>query len=197
MLEFAKGYFRRTVFKTYRFFKHPRKLKTSPTMRWFARHFLDKRVWKPTQHTFSGGMAVGTFITLQLLPIQMPAATILAAIFRVNIPIAIAMCWVSNPVTMAVLVPLEYQVGKWVMDLIGDVPTTPFPTKFPDDVMEMWLAMREHAPVMLFGGLVLGAVLIPISYIITYVSWGVVERWNKFRRQPTLPLKGSDGSNLS
>lgn len=189
MLDYAKGYFRRTVFKTIRFLKHPRKLKQSGVMRWFALHFLNKRVWKPTQHTLSGGMAIGTFITLQLLPIQMPAATIAAAIFRVNIPIAIAMCWVSNPVTMAVLVPLEYQVGKWVLDILTDVPSTPFPTKFPEDIADMWLAMREHAPVMLFGGVVLGAVLVPVSYVLTYVSWGAVEQWNRFRKQPTLPLK--------
>ncbi len=191
MVEYAKGWFRRSVFKTYRFFKHPRKLKTRPLMRWFARHFLDKRVWKPTQHTFSGGMAVGTFITLQLLPIQMPSAAILAAIFRVNIPIAIVMCWVSNPVTMAALVPLEYQVGKWVLDLLTDVPSTPFPTKFPEDIADMWLALKEHAPVMLFGGVVLGAVLVPVSYVLTYLTWGALEHWNKFRKQPVLPLEDS------
>jgi uncharacterized protein (DUF2062 family) len=192
MVEFAKGWFRRSVFKTYRFFKHPRKLKTRPIMRWFARHFLDKRVWRPTQHTFAGGMAIGTFITLQLLPIQMPAATILAAVFRVNIPIAIAMCWVSNPVTMAVLAPLEYHVGKWALAFMTKVPTTPFPTKFPEDIAEMWLALREHAPVMLFGGVILGAALTPISYVLTYGIWGAVDRWNKYRRQPTLPLEKAD-----
>lgn len=188
MVDFAKGYFRRSVFKTYRFFKHPRKLKTRPFMRWFARHFLDKRVWKPTQHTFAGGMSIGMFITLQLLPIQMPAATILAAVFRVNIPIAIIMCWVSNPVTMAVLVPLEYKVGKWALALITKVPSTPFPARFPDDMAEMWIALREHAPVMLFGGVLMGAVLAPLSYVVSYATWGAIDRWNKYRKQPALPL---------
>jgi len=194
MVEFAKGYFRRSVFKTYRFLKHPRKLKASPLMRWFARHFLDKRVWKPTQHTFSGGMAVGTFVTLQLLPIQMPSAAILAAVFRVNIPIAIAMCWVSNPVTLAALVPLEYHVGKWALAFLTEVPSTPFPDKFPMDVAGMWLALKEHAPVMLFGGVVLGAILAPISYVLSYVIWGAIDHWNRFRKQPVLPLK--KGSNV-
>lgn len=189
MVEYAKGWFRRSVFKTYRFFKHPRKLKTRPLMRWFARHFLDKRVWRPTQHTFAGGMAVGMFITLQLLPIQMPSAAILAAVFRVNIPIAIVMCWLSNPVTMAALVPLEYEVGKWALALITRVPSTPFPDRFPEDMAEMWLALREHAPVMLFGGVVLGALLAPVSYILSYGIWGGLERWNRYRRQPALPLE--------
>jgi uncharacterized protein (DUF2062 family) len=192
MLDFARGYFRRTVFKTIRFLKHPRKLKHSGVMRWFALHFLNKRVWKPTQHTFSGGLAIGTFITLQLLPIQMPSATILAAIFRVNIPIALVMCWLSNPLTIAALVPLEYAVGKWALAFLTVVPTTPFPTKLPADVAGLWLALKEHAPVMLFGGVVLGAFLAPASYVLSYLSWGWLEQWNQRRRQPVLPL-GNDG----
>ncbi len=191
MLDYAKGYFRRTVFKTIRFLKHPRKLKQSGIMRWFALHFLNKRVWKPTQHTFSGGMAIGTFITLQLLPIQMPSATILAAIFRVNIPIALVMCWLSNPVTLAALVPLEYQVGKWVLAWLTEVPTTPFPSELPADVAGMWLALKEHAPVMLFGGVILGGVLAPLTYVASYFSWGWLEHWNRERRHPGLPVDDS------
>lgn len=192
MLEFARGYFRRTVFKTIRFLKHPRKLKQSGVMRWFALHFLNKRVWKPTQHTLSGGMAIGTFITLQLLPIQMPSATILAAIFRVNIPIALVMCWLSNPFTLAALVPLEYKVGKWALGLLTKVPTTPFPTHLPEDVAGMWLALKEHAPVMLFGGVVLGAILAPVAYALTYLGWGWLQRWNRNRHEPRLPLVDAD-----
>lgn len=188
MVEFAKGHFRRSVFKTYRFLKHPRKLKKSPVMRWFARHFLHKGVWRPTQHTFAGGMAVGMFVTLQLLPIQMATAVILAAIFRVNIPVAVALSWVSNPVTVPFLAVAEYKVGKWLLSLYSQVPSTPFPTQLPESIAEMWLGLREHAPVMLFGGLILGALVAPVSYALTYVSWGGVQHWNQRRRQPALPL---------
>ena len=189
MVELAKSYFRRSVFKTYRFFKHPRKLKQSPMMRWFARHFLDKRVWKPTRHTFAGGMAVGVFMTLQLLPIQMPSAAILAAVFRVNIPIAIIMCWLSNPLTFAALVPAEYQIGKWILAWYSTVPTTPFPRELPESLAELWLALKEHTPVMLFGGLIMGAVLSPLSYGISYMTWSWAEAWTKRRKQPALPLQ--------
>ncbi len=171
MLDFIRGYFRRTVFKTIRFLKHPRKLKQSGIMRWFALHFLNKRVWKPTQHTFAGGMSIGTFITLQLLPIQMPSATILAAIFRVNIPIALALCWVSNPFTVPLLVPLEYAIGKWFLALYTTVPSTPFPNHLPESMVDAWVVLKEHAPVMLIGGIVLGAICALVSYIATWGVW--------------------------
>lgn len=172
MLTLARGWFRRSIFKTIRFLKHPRKLRDRPVMRWFARHFLDKQVWKPTQHTLSGGMAVGMFITLQLLPIQTPSAVILAAIFRVNIPIAIALCWLSNPFTIPFLAWLEYAVGKWFLALYTTVPATPFPKQLPDSMVDAWVVLREHAPVMLMGGILVGAVGALISYV---ASWGVWE----------------------
>jgi uncharacterized protein (DUF2062 family) len=171
-----QGWFRRSVFKTIRFLKHPRKLRDRPAMRWFARHFLDKRVWRPTQHTLSGGMAVGMFITLQLLPIQMPTATILSAIFRVNIPVAIALCWLSNPFTIPFIAWLEYLIGKWFLALYTTVPTTPFPSELPDSMVDAWIVLKEHAPVMLMGGIILGAVGALVSYIATWGGWEITSR---------------------
>lgn len=176
MLTMVRGWFRRSVFKTIRFLKHPRKLRQRPVMRWFARHFLDKHVWKPTQHTLSGGMAVGMFITLQLLPIQTPSAVILAAIFRVNIPIAIAMCWLSNPFTIPFLAWVEYAIGKWFLAFYTAVPATPFPEHLPDSMVDAWVVLKEHAPVMLVGGILLGAVAALFSYLATWGGWEVSSR---------------------
>ncbi|WP_395741006.1 DUF2062 domain-containing protein [Prosthecobacter sp.] len=182
MVAFFRGWFRRSVFKTIRFLKHPRKLRKSPAMKWFARHFLDKRVWKPTQHTFSGGMAVGMFMTLQLLPIQMPAATILSAIFRVNIPIAIALCWLSNPFTLLPIAWAEYVIGKWFLAFYTTVPTTPFPTQLPDSMVEVWMVLKEHAPVVLFGGIILGAIVAPVSYVLSWGCWAIGARMEKAKK---------------
>ncbi len=182
MMAMLQGWFRRSVFKTIRFLKHPRKLRERPAMRWFARHFLDKRVWKPTQHTLSGGTAVGVFITLQLLPIQMPTATILSAIFRVNIPIAIALCWLSNPFTIPFIAWLEYAIGKWFLALYTTVPATPFPNHLPESMVDAWMVLKEHAPVMLVGGIILGAIGALISYIATWSIWEVTSRLEVAKR---------------
>jgi uncharacterized protein (DUF2062 family) len=187
MVDFVNGYFRRSIFKAYRFLKHPRKLKQSPTMRWFARHFLDKHVWKPTQHTFAGGMAVGLFVTVQLLPIQMPTAAILAAIFRVNIPIALILCWASNPATLAPIAWLENMLGTWLMHHFGDptvLAATMAITKEPE-ALEKGIAF---AKAMFLGGVCIGGILAPIGYITSYVTWGALERWNRYRKAPLLPL---------
>lgn len=183
MRAMIRGWFRRTVFKTIRFLKHPRKLRERPVMRWFARHFLDKRVWRPTQHTLAGGMAVGAFITLQLLPIQTPSAVLLAAILRVNIPAAIVMCWLSNPFTIPFLAWLEYTIGKWFLALHTTVPASSFPTELPDSMVDAWMVLREHAPVMLVGGVILGAACALAGYAMTWGVWEAASRMEAAKKQ--------------
>jgi hypothetical protein len=73
-----QGWFRRSVFKTIRFLKHPRKLRQRPRCAGSRAIFSTSVSGGPRSTHFAGGMAVGMFITLQLLPIQMPTATILA-----------------------------------------------------------------------------------------------------------------------
>lgn len=182
MKDYLRGYFRRLVFKTYRGLKHPRRLKNSALMRWFALHFLDKSVWRPSQYTLAGGAALGLFISMQLLPMQMLFAAIAAAVLRMNIPIAVAMCWITNPITVPPLIPIEHAIGKWALSFFSDVPTTPFPKEIPGTLAESWLALKEHAPVMLFGGVILGAVLAPLAYMVAWFSWNSFHRWNDERK---------------
>jgi hypothetical protein len=172
MLDIVRGQFRKIVFKTYRYLKHPRRLKHNALLRWFARHFLDKRVWKPTQHTFAGGMAVGLLVTMQLLPGQMPLAIILAAACRVNIPIAVAVCWLSNPATFVPIGVFEKEVGERILQFFGD-PTAHWISLIQSEGLRTGVA---YAHQMFIGGLVIGALLAPAGYVLTYVLWGLLAR---------------------
>jgi uncharacterized protein (DUF2062 family) len=189
MFDLARGYFRKTLFRTYRYLKHPRRLKASPLLRWFSRHFLDKHVWKPTAHTFAGGAAIGALVMMQLVPGQMPVAAILAALFRVNIPIAIMTCWITNPVTMVPTAVAEIHVGNWLLGILGHA------TEGAPDMesargllhfVSLWLrgldttgalpgdgipTLFSWLKSMLVGGLVSGAVMGVIGYFGTLLLW--------------------------
>ena len=197
MIQLAQGYFRKTVFKTLRYFKHPRKLKNSPLRRWFSRHFLNKRVWKPTQHTFAAGLAIGMFVMMQLAPGQMPVAALLAAIFRVNIPIAVIACWISNPFTFVPFGWAQKQVGDWA---------TPYLPGFLRDGIHNfvhWMVAHiqdlpnwlRHAvgddllakgpsfiSSMYVGGVVIGLVLAILSYPLAWVIWEFFARMHAARK---------------
>lgn len=183
MLDLARGYFRRTVFRTYRFLKHPRKLRRSRFMRWFARHFLDKHVWRPTQHTLAGGMAVGLFVMMQLIPGQMPLAILLAAALRVNIPIAVIACWISNPATFVPIGWFEKEVGDWVLSFFGD----PFGHFIDSIVEESGAKGLRFARSMYLGGVISGALLAPVGYLVTWAGWGWFGKWVTKRHRKQHP----------
>lgn len=80
--------------------------------------FVYERLIKPifeikdSPHSISLGVALGLWIAFTpTIGIQMVMALIICTIFRANILIAIAMCWISNPVTMVPLYYSYYRVG--------------------------------------------------------------------------------------
>jgi uncharacterized protein len=185
MLEKTRWYIRRAVFRTYRYLKHPRRLKTSPIMRWFALHFLDQHVWRPCQATFAGGCAVGFFICAQLIPGQIPLGILLAAIFRVNIPTAIVLSWISNPFTFAPIGLAEKAFGDWLLAFFGDPLNGAIHRIGNEDVAK---GVR-FAQSMYLGGMVGGLLAVPLGYALGWVSWTGVAKLFRLPLTKRLRLK--------
>jgi len=173
--------YRRFVLSLYRSLRHPKHLRESRVKRWLAQHFVDKAVWRPTRHTLAGGAAVGAFVMVLIIPGQMPLAIALAALFRVNIPAAIVMSWIGNPVTFPFMAWLEIEFGNWLIHLLGlGIP----PALEWDQIKEMfrqapslWDFAKQIRPWMLslyVGGVVAGLVFIPVCYAISYVLWDLL-----------------------
>ena len=75
---------------------------------------FDPRLWKPTQTSVSAGLAIGIFIALTpTIGVQIPLIILSALFLRVNIPVALAASWVTNPLTAPIIYPLQYQLGLW------------------------------------------------------------------------------------
>lgn len=60
------------------------------------------------------GVAVGLFVAFLPVPFQMLIAVLFAMISRANLPIAVALTWVSNPLTFGPLTYLTYFVGTLI-----------------------------------------------------------------------------------
>lgn len=173
--------YRKIVLNIYRKLRHPRRLKNNRLLRWFSRHFLDKTVWKPTRHTFAGGLAVGIFVMSLIIPGQMPVAIVIAAVLRVNIPIAIMACWITNPVTMAPAAWWEIEVGNWIMHSlgIGNPPSLDWQVlkqqlQGADSFMDFIRIFKPWTASVYLGGVVTGAVLAPIGYALSYLLWDLI-----------------------
>ncbi len=65
----------------------------------------------------SRGVLLGLFIAFIPMPMQMAAVLLFMPFFRFNVPIALAMCWLSNPITMPPMYYMEYLTGSYLLGM--------------------------------------------------------------------------------
>ncbi|MEA3314628.1 MAG: DUF2062 domain-containing protein [Campylobacterota bacterium] len=60
---------------------------------------------------------LGIFIALIPMPMQMVAIILFIPFIKFNVPLALAMCWVTNPFTMPIIYYVEYTTGSFVLNI--------------------------------------------------------------------------------
>jgi len=63
----------------------------------------------------SKAVFIGLFIAFIPMPMQMVAVLALMPFVKFNVPIALAMCWLSNPFTMPPMYYMEYLTGSFFL----------------------------------------------------------------------------------
>ncbi len=103
-------FYSKLVRRSYRTLRHRRIRKVS----WLNRiviKFFNRDMWRPCVRSVSIGLSIGLFCAMLPIPFQMLLAAIFCFIGRGNIPIAVAACWVSNPITQVFLMLFQQRVG--------------------------------------------------------------------------------------
>ncbi len=67
------------------------------------------------RQSVSRAMLIGIFIAFIPMPFQMLAVVALVPFVKFNVPIALALVWISNPFTMPFMYYLEYRTGLWLL----------------------------------------------------------------------------------
>ncbi len=65
----------------------------------------------------SRGVLIGLFIAFIPMPMQMAAVLLFVPFVKFNVPIALAMCWLSNPITMPPMYYMEYLTGSFLLGI--------------------------------------------------------------------------------
>lgn len=73
------------------------------------------------RHSVAKGVLVGLFIAFIPMPGQMVAIVLLQPLFRFNLPLAIALVWITNPLTMPFIYFIEYKTGGLLLGM-HDLP---------------------------------------------------------------------------
>jgi len=63
------------------------------------------------------GVTLGIFIAFIPMPMQMAAILLFMPFFKFNVPLGLAMCWLSNPFTMPPMYYMEYITGSFLLGI--------------------------------------------------------------------------------
>jgi uncharacterized protein (DUF2062 family) len=145
----------------------------------------DENLWHLNRRSVSGGVAAGLFWAMIPIPIQMVTAALSAILFRINLPISVALVWLTNPLTMPPVFYFNYLVGTW---LLGE------PAKAGDFHLTVEWITAEIGVIwkpLYVGSLVLGILLAVLGYCAMrlYWRWHVLKRFRaRGGRQPHQPV---------
>jgi uncharacterized protein (DUF2062 family) len=80
---------------------------------------LPKAYMAVNRRMITRGVAVGLFWGFIPMPMQMLAVMATTPLVRFNVPIAISMVWLSNPITMPPMYYMEYLTGNFLLGREG------------------------------------------------------------------------------
>ena len=95
----------------------PEKILESRTMKLFAPHLADARLWHFNRHSLNKAVYIGILSAFFPLPGQMLLALIGSLIFRANVPMALGLTWITNPLTTLPVFYAGYYVGAKIIDV--------------------------------------------------------------------------------
>jgi hypothetical protein len=156
--------FRRRHYRWLRHMPRRKHLKGGRLHRLLGDGLFGADLWKPSRRTIAGGLALGIFIGLTpTMGAQIILAGIAAYFLKVNIPVALAGTLVTNPFTAAIIYPLLYRFGVWMVGI-------------PDaNELEGYTGMLRsfagYAKPLWVASLVAGSVAAAFAYALVTLLW--------------------------
>lgn len=125
------------------------------------------------RHSVSTAAAIGIFTSFLPLPGHMLLAALLALWLRSNLPLSVALVWISNPVTIPIIFYSTYKLGAWILGIPPEALHIELSWQWlTQEVGKIWLPL-------LCGSLLAGIMFAALSYLIIQIVWRwlVVKRW--------------------
>jgi uncharacterized protein (DUF2062 family) len=156
-------------------------VRTHKSLRTVAHFLHEPNLWHLNRRSVAGGAAVGLFWAFIPMPFQMLPAAVFSLLFRVNLPIAVAGVWLTNPLTWVPIYYFCYRIGAWTL---GTPPRT-----LPAEVSWEWFMSRLDYfwQPLLLGCVIVGAMSAAAGYFGVRLlwRWHVIRDWEKRRQRVT------------
>ncbi|SMN00837.1 FIG01199889: hypothetical protein [uncultured Candidatus Thioglobus sp.] len=98
-----------------RYTPSPKDLKNNKHLGWLSQYLYKPSLWNFNRKSIAKAFAIGLFFAFIPVPFQMLLAAPSAIIFSANLPISIALVWITNPLTIPPIFYACYKLGAWIL----------------------------------------------------------------------------------
>ena len=82
----------------------------------FLRHLLlEPNLWHMNRYSLSFGFLIGGICCFLPIFFQTVPCVLLCVWIRCNVPVAVLLVWISNPITIGPMMYFAYRVGLWII----------------------------------------------------------------------------------
>lgn len=153
----------------------PETLQNHKHLQMFGKWLHKPNLWALNRRSAPAAFAIGLFVAWIPMPFQMVLAAALAIIFNCNIPIAVALVWITNPFTMPFMFYAAYLLGAKILS---------HPTQdFAFEASWKWVeaSISTIGPPFLLGCLVLGTIFAIVGFFLIKTLWkySILFKWIK------------------
>lgn len=157
----------------------PQKLAGRRSLRFLGPLLRDPNLFHLNRHSVSIAFFVGIFTAFMPIPGQTLVAAFLALLLRANLPLSVALIWITNPLTITPIFYSTYELGVWLLD-------SP-PVNFRIELSLDWFGEQGRtilAPLFL-GSLLTGLVLGGIGALTIHElwRWSLIRSWRARKRR--------------
>lgn len=146
-------------------------IKNHKYLGWLSQHLHNPSLWNFNRKSISRALAVGLFFAFIPVPFQMLLAAPSAVIFGANLPLTIALVWITNPVTIPLIYYGCYKLGAWILGV-------QIKTDFVMSLEYVWKVFDTIWQPFLLGCLVVSVV----SALIGYFGIQLIYRYRVYKR---------------
>jgi len=157
-----------------------KKIREHKHLQFFGKLLHNPALWHLNRHSVAKAFAVGLFFAWVPVPFQMVLGAGGAILFHANLPLSVALVWLTNPITMP---PMFYGAYKLGAVLLGEEIQ-----HFDMELSWDWVAheMTVIWEPFLLGCAVIGIVSSIVGYISIQFAWRamVLHKWRNRRVLP-------------
>ncbi|MCX7092957.1 MAG: DUF2062 domain-containing protein [Methylobacter sp.] len=158
-----------------KFIPDPEIIKRHKNLQFLGDKLHEPNLWHLNRRSIALAFAVGLFCAWIPTPTQMAIAAAGAIYFRANLPISVALVWITNPITMPPLFYFAYEVGLWFMNQPAGTDESGF------SVSNIFSGLSNIWQPFLVGCFIMGIVSSAVGYfgLQYYWKYHITKKWEE------------------